>query len=200
MFKKLVVVDGKGHLAGRLASYIAKEALNGQRVVVVRCEKLLVSGSAYRNKIKVMDFKHKRMSTNPKKGPIHQRSPAQMLLRKIRGMLPHKSPLGAAAFGRVKCYDGCPLSFNAKKKFVVRDALKIVRLKPRSRFCCLGDVATICGWTKAGIINKFEASRAGANRKWHLARNDKKKAQSNVPQNEELKKINAELDALLYYK
>ena len=64
MFKKLVVVDGKGHLAGRLASYIAKEALNGQRVVVVRCEKLLVSGNAYRNKIKVMDFKHKRMSTN----------------------------------------------------------------------------------------------------------------------------------------
>ena len=29
MFKKCIVVDAKGHLAGRLASYIAKEALNG---------------------------------------------------------------------------------------------------------------------------------------------------------------------------
>jgi len=29
MFKKLIVVDAKGHLVGRLASYVAKEALNG---------------------------------------------------------------------------------------------------------------------------------------------------------------------------
>ena len=29
MFEKLVVIDGKGHLVGRLASIIAKEVLNG---------------------------------------------------------------------------------------------------------------------------------------------------------------------------
>ena len=29
MFKKLIVVDGKGHLLGRLASYIAKALLSG---------------------------------------------------------------------------------------------------------------------------------------------------------------------------
>jgi len=29
MFEKEVVIDGKGHLAGRLASYVAKELLNG---------------------------------------------------------------------------------------------------------------------------------------------------------------------------
>jgi ribosomal protein L13 len=29
MFKKLVVVDAKGHLLGRLASYIAKALLSG---------------------------------------------------------------------------------------------------------------------------------------------------------------------------
>ena len=29
MFKKLIVVDGKGHLLGRLASYIAKTLLSG---------------------------------------------------------------------------------------------------------------------------------------------------------------------------
>lgn len=29
MFKKLVVVDAKGHLLGRLASYIAKTLLSG---------------------------------------------------------------------------------------------------------------------------------------------------------------------------
>jgi ribosomal protein L13 len=29
MFKKLIVVDAKGHLLGRLASYIAKALLSG---------------------------------------------------------------------------------------------------------------------------------------------------------------------------
>ena len=29
MFKKQIVVDGKGHLFGRLASYVAKQLLNG---------------------------------------------------------------------------------------------------------------------------------------------------------------------------
>ena len=199
MFKKLIVVDGKGHLAGRLASYIAKEALNGQKISIIRCEKVLISGSKYRNKLKVMDFKNKRMSTNPKKGPIHQRSPAQMLMRKIRGMLPHKTPIGAAALGRVKCFDGCPLSLNAKKKVVVRDALKCVRLQPRAKFCCLGDVATVCGWTKGAIINSFEAKRAGKNREWHLKRvKVDKDRKAKLDKNEELKKINAEL-ALLGY-
>lgn len=199
MFKKLVVVDAKGHLAGRLASYIAKEALNGQKITVVRCEKLLISGSLYRNKLKCMNFRDKRENTNPKKGPIHQRSPAQMLLRKIRGMLPHKTPIGAAALGRVKCFDGCPLTFNAKKKFVVTDALKCVRMKPRSRYCCIGDVATVCGWTKGAVINKFEAKRAGANREWHLkkqkASEDRNTKNSKI---NDLKKVNEELAKLGY--
>ncbi|KAG0200699.1 60S ribosomal protein L16B, partial [Mortierella sp. NVP41] len=47
-FKDMVVViDGKGHLLGRLASIVAKQALTGQRVVVVRCEELNVSGSFF---------------------------------------------------------------------------------------------------------------------------------------------------------
>ena len=29
MFKKVIVVDGKGHLMGRLASYVAKNLLAG---------------------------------------------------------------------------------------------------------------------------------------------------------------------------
>ena len=51
-FHQVVVIDGKGHLLGRLASIVAKQALTGQRVVVVRCEELNVSGSFFRNKRK----------------------------------------------------------------------------------------------------------------------------------------------------
>ena len=70
MNKSVVVVDGKGHLLGRLASYVAKQLEQGQRVVIVRSEHVLMSGSHYRNKLKYMDFLRKRMSTNPKKGPV----------------------------------------------------------------------------------------------------------------------------------
>jgi hypothetical protein len=46
-----IVIDGKGHLLGRLASIIAKQVLNGQKIVVVRCEEVNISGSFFRNKV-----------------------------------------------------------------------------------------------------------------------------------------------------
>jgi large subunit ribosomal protein L13Ae len=45
-----VVIDGKGHLLGRLASTVAKQLLNGQKIVVVRCEALNISGEFFRAK------------------------------------------------------------------------------------------------------------------------------------------------------
>ena len=48
MFEKLVIIDCKGHLIGRLASIVAKELLRGQRIVLVRCEDINISGSFYR--------------------------------------------------------------------------------------------------------------------------------------------------------
>ena len=51
-----IVIDGKGHLLGRLASTVAKQLLNGQKIVVVRCEALNISGEF---------FRAKRMYTNP---------------------------------------------------------------------------------------------------------------------------------------
>ena len=46
-----IVIDGKGHLLGRLASIISKQILNGQKIVVVRCEEINISGSFFRNKV-----------------------------------------------------------------------------------------------------------------------------------------------------
>ena len=67
MFDKLVVIDGKDHLVGRLASYLAKELMNGQKIVVVRSERLVISGSLFRNKLKFLEWMHKRSSHNPKR-------------------------------------------------------------------------------------------------------------------------------------
>ena len=39
------VIDGRDHLLGRLASIVAKELLAGQKIVLVRCDEMVVSGS-----------------------------------------------------------------------------------------------------------------------------------------------------------
>lgn len=194
MNRKAIIVDAKGHLMGRLASYVAKQLETGQRVVIVRCEKILISGGHYRNKLKYMEFLRKRMSTNPKKGPIHQKAPSRTVWRVIRGMVPHKTAKGAAAMGRLKCFDGVPLSLNAKKKMVVPDALKVVRLKPRSKFCNLGDIAKECGWTKSQLIDSLETKRVTKNREWHTKRvklnKDRKTA---LKTNKDIQSVNTEL-------
>ena len=43
--KKEIVIDGRGHLLGRLASVVAKSLLNGAHVTVVRCEEINQTGS-----------------------------------------------------------------------------------------------------------------------------------------------------------
>ena len=49
MFDKIVIVDCKV-MVSRLASVVAKEVLNGQRIVLVRAEEANLSGS-YRHKV-----------------------------------------------------------------------------------------------------------------------------------------------------
>jgi large subunit ribosomal protein L13Ae len=40
---KRIVVDARHHMLGRLSSIIAKELLNDQKVVIVRCEEICLS-------------------------------------------------------------------------------------------------------------------------------------------------------------
>ncbi|KAE8662365.1 60S ribosomal protein L13a [Hibiscus syriacus] len=69
---KKVVVDARHHMLGRLASIVAKELLNGQKVVVVRCEEICMSGGLVLQKMKYMRFLRKRMNIKPSHGPIHR--------------------------------------------------------------------------------------------------------------------------------
>jgi hypothetical protein len=43
-----ILLDGRGHLLGRLASVIAKTLLQGNRVTVVRTEQINISGNFFR--------------------------------------------------------------------------------------------------------------------------------------------------------
>jgi len=159
MHEKVVTIDGKGHLIGRLASVLAKELLNGQKVVVVRCEEIQISGSLFRNQLIFSKFLQHRGNTNPKRGPIHYRSPSRILWRTIRGMIPHKSKRGQAALERLKVFEGTPFPYDHMKRVVVPFALRVLRLKPGRKYCRLGDLASSVGWAHNGLIKKLEGKR-----------------------------------------
>jgi len=193
MFEKEVVIDGRGHLVGRLASKIAKELMNGQRVVVVRCELLNKSGSLFRNKLKFQDFLGKTRNTNPRKGHIHFRTPARIFWRVLRGMLPHKTPKGSAALGRLKVFDGIPFPYDQKKRMVVPDALKVLRLKSHRKFCVLGELAQKIGWTRKDLVARLEEKRKLKSQKFWDLKQKKIQAKTNASGNKDLAKFNEEL-------
>ena len=64
-----------------------------------------------------------------------------MFWRTVRGMLPHKTARGAAALGRLKVFEGMPYPYDHKKRMVVPDALKALRMQNHRKFCVLGDLA-----------------------------------------------------------
>ncbi len=43
--KKEIVIDGRGHILGRLASIVAKHLLNGTHVTLVRTEEINQTGN-----------------------------------------------------------------------------------------------------------------------------------------------------------
>ncbi|KAK1397990.1 large ribosomal subunit protein uL13w-like [Apium graveolens] len=156
---KQVVVDARHHMLGRLASIIAKELLNGQKVVVVRCEEICLSGGLVRQKMKYLRFLRKRMNTKPSHGPIHFRAPAKILWRTIRGMIPHKIKRGANALARLKVYEGIPPPYDKMKRMVIPDALKVLRLQAGHKYCLLGRLSAEVGWNYYDTIKELEAKR-----------------------------------------
>ena len=193
MFEKEIVIDGRGHLVGRLASKVAKELLNGQRVVVVRCELLLRSGSLFRNKLKYHEFLNKGNNSNPRRGQFHFRAPSRIFWRVIRGMLPHKTPKGATALGKLKVFEGIPFPYDQKRRMVVPDALKVLRLKSHRKFTVLGELAAQIGWTKKGLVDRLEEKRKVKSGKFWELKQKKLGARSKARNSNELKKVNEEL-------
>ncbi|MEM2915779.1 MAG: 50S ribosomal protein L13 [Candidatus Woesearchaeota archaeon] len=106
-------IDATNLIVGRMASYVAKQALLGHSVNIFNCEKAIMTGG---KKFNVENYRHLIKETGqPQKGPFLSRLPDRFVRRQIRGMLPHKKPRGAAAFKRIMCYVGVPEEFKGIK-------------------------------------------------------------------------------------
>ncbi len=103
---KEIVIDGKNAILGRLASYTAKLALRGNKVVVVNCNEILITGNPRKTIESYKEIRSKGGSIL--KGPFFPKVPERIVKRTIRGMLPYKQQRGRDALKRVMCHNEVP--------------------------------------------------------------------------------------------
>ncbi len=115
----MILIDTTNLILGRMAVYAAKHALLGEKVIVVNCEKAVISGS----KKNIFDEYLNRMARgSPRKGPYIHRMPDKIVRRTIRGMIDYKKPSGKEAYKRVMCYVGMPEEYKDKKPIKIEGA------------------------------------------------------------------------------
>ena len=165
---------------GRLSAIVAKSLLSGQKIVIVRCEGINISGNFYRNKLKYLDFLRKRCNVKPACGPFHFRAPSKIFWRTVRGMVPHKTERGKEALKRLQCYEGMPSPFDKKKRMVVPAALKVLRLKPGRKYCTVGRLSHEVGWKYQDIVATLEAKRKVKSEVFHKKQKTLAKLRDNV--------------------
>jgi len=109
-----IIIDGTNATLGRLASYAAKQALLGNKIIILNSEKAVISG---RKKSTIRSYKDKRSrGGSSQRGPFYPREPEKILKRAIRGMLPdYRRGKGREAFKRITCYSGVPEEHKDKK-------------------------------------------------------------------------------------
>jgi len=156
---KCLIIDARDHILGRLAATVAKHSLMGCRIIVLRCERIVMSGHLVRNKLKMMSFRGHSMNTNPRKGPFSITSPSHMFFRVVRGMLPHKRKKGKRALSNISVFDGIPPRFAHIRKMKIIPAFRCIKLDPNRPYTSLGRLCTCFGWPHAKLMVKLEDKR-----------------------------------------
>ena len=109
-----VVIDATHAILGRMASYVAKQALRGKHVVIVNCSKAIIVGD--KNLI-LKDYQAaRRRGGSALRGPNISKVSYRIVKRTVRGMLPYKKERGRKALGNVICFNDLPKEYeNAHK-------------------------------------------------------------------------------------
>src|SRR3989338_3201938 len=108
-----IVLNAADMVVGRLASHAAKQALNGQSVKIINCEKAVMTG---RKKWVFQHYAVPRAERGQiRHGPYIARQPDRFVRRIVRGMLPWSKTRGREAFKRVMCYIGVPPELTTAK-------------------------------------------------------------------------------------
>ncbi len=142
---KPIVVDATNHIAGRLSSNVAKLLLKGNRVSIVNCDKIMISGarsniiSEYREFLEINSINHW------KHGPKHPRRPDTIMKKMIRGMLPREKTSAKKAHKRLRTYIGSPKEVKSFKKIKFEKAMI---KKSSANYTTMANLGRTIGWTE----------------------------------------------------
>jgi len=141
--ERVTVIDGENLILGRLGSVVAKRLLMGETIKIVNCKNIAILG---RKKYLVDKYKAKLSNKVVKQGPYYSRSPADLVRRAFRNMLPYKNERGIEAYKRLKCYNSIPSTLKSVEKQEIKEA----KLNEDSVFYYtkVEDISKVLGYNK----------------------------------------------------
>ena len=141
---KPIVVDGTNLIAGRVCSNVAKLLRKGNRVSIVNCEKIMISGKKASIIGEYEDFLKISSIIHPQHGPFHPRRPDTIIKRMIRGMLPKEKPSKKTDLARLRTYIGVQKEVKGFKKIQFENS-KITRAS--SKYTTMAELSRYIGGT-----------------------------------------------------
>lgn len=141
--ENVTIIDGSDLILGRLGSNVSKRLLLGESIKIVNCKDIVILG---RKKYLVERYKNKISNKVIKQGPYVSRSPADLVRRALRNMLPYKNQRGIEAYKRVKCFNSVPSTLLNANKEVVESA----KLDDNTVFYYtkVGEISKVLGYNK----------------------------------------------------
>jgi large subunit ribosomal protein L13 len=136
----MIIINATNLIAGRIATFAAKQPLLGQEISIVNAENAVMTGN--RDWI-LARFKQKRDHGAPLIGPYYPKQSDRILKRMIRGMLPYKQKKGDIALKMIKCYIGTPNEFANKDTQDIKGA-SIDKL-PTVKYMKLSEISKLIG-------------------------------------------------------
>ena len=136
----VTIIDGRNAVLGRLGSLVAQRIMDGEEIVVVNAESIVVTGE--RDMI-FADYKARvdRGDTTKRKGPFYPRRADLLFKRSVRGMIPWTTTSGREAYRRLHVYVGTPKQFADAETVKIEDAMK----KINGKYTTLGAISKFLG-------------------------------------------------------
>ena len=136
----VTIIDGKNAILGRLASIVAERIMDGEEIVVVNSESIIITGE---KETVFADYKAKfdRGECKSRKGPFYPRRADLLFKRSVRGMIPWTSTSGREAYRRLHVFVGTPKQFADAETEKVEDATK----KISGKYTTLGAISKFLG-------------------------------------------------------
>lgn len=136
----VTIIDGRNLIYGRLASNVAEMIMDGEEVVVLNAESLIITGE------RDMIFERFKMridlgDATKRKGPFYPRRADLVFKRSVRGMIPWTTTSGRDAYRRLHVFVGTPKQFADCEKVRPEEAVREIT----GKYTTLGAVSQFLG-------------------------------------------------------